>query len=331
MKLITLIILIFIFYLFKNNEKDNFSNINNNKYIVLIFSDNKGKPSKNFKPKGFGGLRHNEIGYLQRLPLVAKYLNRKAVLTPPWISLQQKHNNNKAINKDNNWSSYFNIDNIDNLEKNPPFSFSNNGDIITKLSVNYYPSNTPLNKMNNEVDIIVLVNYYDKVSGLKTYSYISFNEINNYPQIKYSTSDLLKNYANNIISKLNLNKFTFIHIRRGDFLNNKVLAPPKGTLPYTSPSFVANFIKSKIKNKNIVIATNETDPKYKKKLLELLNNYNLIFEDKYFEYLPDNIKNDNYSIYLISNEIANKAEINIGTHGYVRLGKKYHYRLSDFQ
>ena len=58
-----------------------------------------------------------------------------------------------------------------------------------------------------------------------------------------------------------------------------------------------------------------------KKLLELLNNYNLIFEDKYFEYLPDNIKNDNYSIYLISNEIANKAEINIGTHGYVRLGK----------
>ena len=41
--------------------------------------------------------------------------------------------------------------------------------------------------------------------------------------------------------------------------------------------------------------------------------------------------NDNYCIYLISHEIAIKAETNIGTEGYVRLGNKYHYRLSDFQ
>lgn len=185
--------------------------------------------------------------------------------------------------------------------------------------------------MNHDVDVIVLVNYYDKSSGLKPWSYINFNEINDYSQIKYTTSNLLKNYAKKIISKLNLGKFTFIHIRRGDYLNNIVLAPPKGTEPYTSPEFISNFIKSKITNKKIIVATDEKDSRYKQKLIELLDNYDIIFEEEYFKYLPKNIINDNYCVYLISNEIAVNAEINIGTHGYVRLGEKYDYTLADFQ
>ena len=40
---------------------------------------------------------------------------------------------------------------------------------------------------------------------------------------------------------------------------------------------------------------------------------------------------DDYSPYLISHEIARKAETNIGTVGYVRLGNNYDYRLSDYQ
>lgn len=310
------------------------------KYLVLIFSDNNGKPSKEFTPCGYGGFRHNEIGYLQKLPRIAKSLNRTAVFPPPWISLEKKNNNNKPINKNHSWSTYLSIDNIDNLEKNPPFSFSNNGDIVTDLSVTYYPSNTPLDKMDNKVDIIALVNYNDIISGLKSYSYLSIKYHKNYhkikkilfnnPPIKYSTSNLLKSYANTIISKLNLEKFTFIHIRRGDFLDNHILAPPKGIRPYTSSDFVSNFIKSRITNKNIIVATNEKNSEYKKTLVELLDDYNVIFEEEYFKYLPDNILNDNYCIYLISHEIARKAETNIGTHGYVRLGNKYDYRLSDF-
>ena len=166
----------------------------NNKFIILIFSDNNGKPSKEFIPSGLGGFRHNEIGYLQKLPLIAKYLNRLAVLTPAWVSLETKHNNYKPMNKNHSWSTYLNLDKIDNLEKNPPFSFSNNGDIVTDLSVTYYPSNTPLDKMDNKVNIIALVNYDDNISGLRTYSHINFPEINNYPQMKYSTSNLLQSY-----------------------------------------------------------------------------------------------------------------------------------------
>ena len=170
------------------------------KYLVLIFSDNNGKPSKEYRPRGFGGLRHNQYGYVQKLPIIAKYLNRTAVLPPPWISLESRHNNNKPINKNHYWSTYLNLDKIDNLETPSPFLFSNNGDIVTHLSVTYYPSNTPLNKMDNKVDIIALVNYNDDVSGLKIYSHLSI-KYHNYPLIKYSTSNLLKSYANTIISK----------------------------------------------------------------------------------------------------------------------------------
>ena len=37
----------------------------------------------------------------------------------------------------------------------------------------------------------------------------------------YQTSNILKKYANKIISELNLKNFTFVHIRRGDFLETK--------------------------------------------------------------------------------------------------------------
>lgn len=304
------------------------------KYVTLIFSDRKGIPSEKFQPTGYGGLRHNQFGYINKLPLLAKYLNRLAVLPPPWISLEHRHNFNRPVDKNNTWNKYFNLEKIDNLEMNNPFKYNNNGSIITNLSTSYYPSNTPLEEFDNTKDIIVLVNYHDTESTLKTYSYLRFNFKNKFiPNIKdkYSTSKLLKNYANLIISKMNLGKFTFIHVRRGDFLHNYILAPPKGTFPYTSPEFISNFIKSKTKNKNIIFATNEKDTLYKTKIINQLDNYNIIFEEAYFKYLPDNIINDNFCIYLISHEIARNADINIGTVGYVRLGDKYDYKLSNYQ
>ena len=169
------------------------------KYLVLIFSDNNGKPSKEFIPTGVAGFRHNEMSYLEKLPSMAKYLNRTVVLPPPWVCLERRHNNFKPINKNHTWSTYLNIDTINNLEKNPPFSYINNGDIVTDLLISYYPSYIPLDRMDNTVDIIALTNYNDKISGFNIYSPLMFSS-----QIKYSTSNLLKSYADIIISKLNL-------------------------------------------------------------------------------------------------------------------------------
>jgi len=43
------------------------------------------------------------------------------------------------------------------------------------------------------------------------------------------------------------------------------------------------------------------------------NNKKLYLESDIFKELPDNILNDNYKLYLILNELASLAQINIGT------------------
>ena len=79
--------------------------------------------------------------------------------------------------------------------------------------------------------------------------------------------------------KLNVTNYASIHIGRTDFLDNKKLAPPNGTRPYTGPHFVANFIINKINNKTpIFIFTDEKDKTYKEKLIKLLKNYRLILK-----------------------------------------------------
>ena len=56
----------------------------------------------------------------------------------------------------------------------------------------------------------------------------------------------------------------------------------------------------------------------------------IIFENNIMKFLPKEIKNDNYAIFCILDHIAIHSEINIGTTGYVRLGEKYDFRLSEF-
>lgn len=316
----------------ETNKKSNI--IRDNKYLVLIFSDNKGKPSLTYKPRGYGGLRHNEFGYLQNLSLVAKYLNRKVVFPPPYMSLEKRHNLNKPIDKDIDWDVYFNLAKVTHLERNPPFSISANGDIISHSSIEYYPSNTNINKIDNSVDIVALVNYNSNDGKLKTHSEIIVQHEKGrsfYNYVKYPISNHLKKYANLILKKMNLNDYAFIHIRRTDFLYNKILAPPYGSHVYTTPEFISRFFKKYIKNKTIFISTDERDSKYKEKISELLNDCTIIFEDQMMSYLPEEIINDNYQVYLILDEISRHAKINIGTAGYVRLGNKYNFRLSDYQ
>ena len=147
--------------------------------------------------------------------------------------------------------------------------------------------------------------------------------------IDFKISEKFKEFADKIILGLNITKFCCIHIRRTDFLDNKILAPPNGTRPYTSPEVVAKFVKNKINSSlPIFIFTDEKDEIYKEKLKKFINN-RLIFEKDFYKFLDNSITNNNYSIYILLCEIANRSTINVGTHGYVRLGKKYHFRLCN--
>ena len=319
------------------------------KYVTLIFSDRRGPPSKDFKPTGYGGFCHNEQGYLQPLLVIAELLNREALFPEPWMSLYKGHNNGKLINKNNTWQNYLNLDNVKHLHKNPPFTFSENGDINlnnTGLSIGYYPSNIPLQYINPQYDIVVLVNYEDKDSGLYIHSYLQYRKNNlSYSKYRFQISNTLKNYTQQIINELELENYIFIHIRRGHALNIIHWCPPHGTKGCTSPDFISNFVKNELinelkndenqiqlKNKTIIIATDEEDKNYKIQLKSKITDYNLIFEEDIIQKLPEDIKNDNMCIYLIMHEFAKRAKINVGTitNGYVRLGDTYHYRLGNY-
>ena len=300
------------------------------KYLVLLFSDRRGPPSENYDPPGFGGMCHNIKGYLEPLPKIAALLNRKAVFTPPFITLCRKHNFNRKLNK-NNWNTYLDVENIKNLESNPPFLFSENGALITNLSIKYYPQNVFLHKIDKDVDIAVLLNYNTN-EKLKIHSWLGVHAksesdkiiLSKFQNKKFPIAPILQNYANKIIISLNLKNFVFLHIRRGDFLDRG----SNGSRKCTSPENVASLLK-KIQNEQIFIATDEQDLNYFKNILSLLKGKNIIFENNIMKFLPKKIKNDNYAIYCILDHIAIQSKINIGTTGYVRLGEKYNFKLSD--
>ena len=275
-----------------------------------------------------------------KTPVVVKILGRKIIFPPPWICLDSKHNFDKKINKNITWEKYIDINKIKNLCNGNQFKFKDNGDLITNLPIKYYPNGTSIKKINNDIDIIAIVNFNQN----NKYIYSEINLNDNYffcrnttfyyekyllNSNKFFISNLLTKYANNIIIKLNLKKYTFIHIRRSDFLDNSNTAPPFGSISYTNPIFIQKVIIEKVKNKNIFIATDEVDENYKKSLINLLSDYNLIFENDIYKYIPKNILDDNYCIFQILYQIAIQSSQNISTTIDISLGDKYEYSFQE--
>jgi len=294
------------------------------KYITLTFS-RKGNLIPNENQNGIAGLRHVEHGFLIPLINIGYKTNRKVILPPPWLCLLDKHNNNKKIDKTSNWNEYYDIGN--NYKDDSVLTFNDNGSITTNKSVIYLSAigirNNTLDLTRFNQDLIVLTNA--TVPNFPFYTEIPFNNTLN---IVFKPSYLIKNCVRNILIRNNLveNSYTFIHLRRGDMLDNHSLIPPKGSRPFTNPHCIAYFLKNNTANLNIIISTNEKDVEYKKAIRKLLNDRNIFFEEELFSNLPDY---NNYIIYQICDELANQSKINVVTHN-LKLGKKMDYRLSDF-
>ena len=338
-KLILIFIIIFEVINYYNKMNENFSDSKRKKYIVVTYSESEKKPVKGVLG-GIAGMRHVQGQILNKLNKLGKLFNRTVVLPPPWLVLENIHNNNKVLDKNIKWSHYFNFDDQKNIDLNPPFRYRKNGSIKNKnLSIKYYPYDYILDyanfkKIDHDVDILVIVKYKNLKKNEQIFDALKINNFDNFNKIykkniKFKISDKLKNYGDNIIKKLKLKNYIFIHIRRGDFLNNKILAPPNGTKEYTNPEYIFKFLKHhKLKNDNIIIATNEKDKKYKDKLIKIMKNKNIYLEKDFLKYLPNDIINDNFSIYEISNYIAKKSNINIVTM-HLKLGNKIDFNLSE--
>ena len=69
-------------------------------YLVLIFSDNIGNPSKDFKINtGVAGILHCVNLFLKNLIRIGAILNRKVIFPLPWICLSNWHNKKNILDK----------------------------------------------------------------------------------------------------------------------------------------------------------------------------------------------------------------------------------------
>ena len=310
-------------------------NNNNIMWLVLTFSHNKLIPDENEVFNcGVAGLRHIQYGYLCILPLIAEKLNRKAVLPPPWLALEARHNNSKMVDKNRLWTDFYGMTSIKNIDLNPPLSFENSGRILTNKTIKYYEGDTSINDLinnNDDTEIIVLSNFYNSEKKRHCFDKLNYNPSHSNENIKLNSSILIRGIVDNIIDNIIKKKeYTFIHIRRGDFLDNSVLSRFGGTRVYTEPVFINKVLLEKSKENNIIIiSTNETDLNYKRELNKLLSpTKRLFFEETFIQQLSDDIKNDNYMIYSIMNEIANRAKINIVSCS-IKLGNKVDCSLEN--
>ena len=250
------------------------------------------------------------------------------------------------------WSHYFNISFLQNVECNPPFHFLSNGLIQHKptLSVKYYDSLVHPNSIDTETDIVVLCNYNNQKRG--TYSYSPLYDLSQYTKplsITFQSSIQIIQLVDYLLKHVIIQPFYFIHIRRTDYLDNTILAPPYGTRPYTSTTHVAKCVKmvenkmnnrtttpmnaehntTPITSKTIIVSTDEKSKEYKKELVDELKAFRIIYQESFIQQFPEMFLNDNYYTYQVMNEIAKKCQVNIGTIGYCRLGNACDFLLSQ--
>ena len=208
------------------------------------------------------------------------------------------------------------------IETQPIITFNDNYSINTNLSYKYFdPSVTKPENIDDNIDLIIYSFWNNPKTGMKKFDKFNYddNTTNFWDYHLIKVSKVIKQKAHEILNKLNLNSYVFLHIRRGDFLHNKQLAPPVGTIAYTSPKYISEFINKKNINYTIIISSNEKDSTYYEELKRLKIN-KLIFEDELFKDLDNTY--DNYQKYEILNEIANRSRINIYT-TQPKLGMKH--------
>lgn len=301
------------------------------RWLALTFSGRGvAVPEADEQHNGYGGLRHNQWRYLNTLPKIARVLGRKAILPPPWISLSMGHNSDRRISNLATWGDYFDVSRFENVDDSPPVSYASNGRVRSPRSVKYYPAHANLDSIDPNVEVAVLVNFDDANSDLKSYSDLSpgmsatqKRHYKQLPDIEFTISPRISGLVNELVNDLALSPFTFIHIRRGDVLDEKDYAPPSGTRQCTSPKYVAEFIRDKTPNSSQIIIAYKEDKKdegYVDNLRKLLPNQRLVFERELRDYLPKSVLEDDFQMYQVLDGLASRSETNVATSSF-KLGK----------
>ena len=254
-------------------KKNNTEFFNNTKYLMFTGT------------LGSYGISHHKSN-LSRFILKARELNK--ILIIPNFSLHAKHNNGHEINS--NLSKYIDYNNL-----------IYNGEKIKVIFKDY-----DINKIDrNDITIYNLNKLQEEIRGDKGLiryhkDYIHLLDSHDIDKnIKYNNPIEIKNIGLNISKKLGY--YTCIHIRRRD-RNDKTIDT------YTKSDNIIKKLKESNSPKNVYIMTDEPN-------LEIFDKVKLFYNVFYYLDFKElkSIKNDNYYLFQVENEIMDKANIKIST------------------
>jgi hypothetical protein len=290
--------------------------IRKNKFFTITMSDYSKIPDNT--DKQCAGLYHVQ-SCLIKLIKTSKYLGRRAVLPPPWLYLDKKHNDGNSVDIDVWWDRYFDLS---KLEKEGIIEPCNG--IVKHLNkpvrgliyslvtddIKYFEPDTKISLLPTNVDVVVIT-YYQKSSKIHHYSCMGIEEENN----KYfEPSEGVKDISKKI--RYTIGEYNTIHVRRGDVItsNGKYSGYNVSEIDKkTQPEYIMSFLKRNNISKEtpLLLFTNEKDEHF----FDLLKqSYNIIIEKDIIEL--SNVKTqtgDNFYVYEICRDLCRHSIIDIST------------------
>ena len=304
------------------------NNFYNKKYVALSFDQ---------APAG-GGLRHVENKYIRPIFLISQMTGRIPIFPPPHMCLEAKHNNNKTVDTNDSWTDYY--DTICGSTFLPffplpdGFKYLENGQLkidASKHSSVHHSAKKPFHNgffekiddhTDNDYDVIVFDSHSPRVwKGMD--AAVRHLELRGEFATVPSPLPSASNYRELALKFserfFGLNPFVFFHIRRGDYVGSFDIGR------CTSAKNVASTIKM-FRIKHVFVATNEKSPGYIPSIRHNSLNYKIYGEENVYPLLPENIRTNNYKVFLFLDSLARLSKMNIATRAH-RLGKKIDYYL----
>merc|ERR1712194_116131 len=130
--------------------------------------------------------------------------------------------------------------------------------------------------------------------------------------MSFATSEEVRRRAACAVTNFSLSEgFSFLHVRRTDYLDNYILLPPYGSRPCTSPAYIRRTVPL-FANETLVVATDEPrGSEYYRDLRQALTQpgVRIIYEEEIIR-----SSTDQYMAFLTLDEVAKRARRMVCTH-----------------
>jgi hypothetical protein len=230
---------------------------------------------------------------------------RQHVMPPPWILFYRKQCNVSATRR---WSDYFDEKawGTNTVEAAPAFTWGAAGEIVptrNTLTVEYFDPGNVTGIRQSAADVAV-VNFYNGHSGGLP-NYFCNNSCDSYddPDFGFSASKRILDAAHQLRERIGVGDgYAVLHVRRGDMLGSTARA--------TRVERIVEVVRP-LPERAVVLATNERDPGYIRKLTKALSPKRVWTEAELFHDVFHNA--DNCMRFQTLSALADEATDNVVT------------------